>query len=1433
MDIFQNQCSESLGFDSMLSSNHLNSPLHDCPGSPNPLTFAPSSPYFASISQQSSVACGSASVHTSGPNDVILPSIFVKIPTQINQQYQQENRLPTNHGASYEIKCEYRAEPIKSEIADTRVKLASAINSDRLPDVIDNFLNDTDAAEPAETPILLCDYCPYATLCETRHNKHIQERHASGVRTLPEKLECPVCENKFYKSSVLELHLSVDHEMIRSEVETLCNRISSLHSSQASRQTDTCVPLTQASSTSAGQAAAATAGQNKSRIYIKNVQLLKKPDVIAQETRQDIAHQGPQLLPPNQASQVSQPSQSIAHENLQNSQLLNGEPAHGQPQELPLTSQANQQHSEPTNVMNGSKIFIRNVSLLQNANFIPSAENILSNGNKYNNAPYMGMDCENNNSVRIDTLNDDYSLVQSSTRGSRIFIKNVDILRNPLIALGESVTTSSASSHVSTFDETVTSRASSCESIICTSTPPASSEQSVTSLPTVSASVTAFSQILSAPSQLTPVDEQSQLSTEITYSSGGTGMDRVLSTMPVSQQLPLTVDQGSSNLLMLFSTPMPDDTSTEGGISYLTGGSQHSTIHGPLMGPADGGVISSATGHPQPAIAASNELQQQQQQQQQPQRPRESKIFIKNISVLKQPTIHLKSVDEVNLMTYDELQLQNVLPGGVSSVTTNETNGEPIDVDKLTKPFDSTIEMELDHPSHNDTIDGYHESDLGYGELSEECDFTDNFNERDDPGGGIGAEPVEVAPGTMNEPAGDTGNTIGNGMLGDLSHCDNFQGGYGNELMLFHPHLESSEKITPESWPLIEPVTSALSQDILEPLELSPVEESAIIPSGVDCERSEKDLLLSVSQVIKLDPPNEMRESCDEEPTESPTEEHGGPLQDTPIEEAAVEQPSLAIVSEPDRPRTRGRPRGAKQTGITKLKKLYTNLTAEEEGYKCDQKDCGARFRHPDRLEYHRKCHIPTESNTANEAGGSLAIRCPECGSLEFRNWNTLHTHLWREHGVDMELYACHLCSFKTPILYRLNNTHMKIHSEERNFKCAICGKAFKNNKQLRNHRRWHREPQQPDAVDPPDEEVPSPTDPAVCSETCMDTEPPAGAAIDHQKTRPTPMAMKCVKCGLRFTGKRQLRAHMDAKHPADGVEHAPEATAGKHRCLLCGMVFKTRYLLQSHSAKHSDEKRFKCEHCEYATNDHNAFRRHKMRHSAKGGHMYKCSYCEYTSIQSTTYRKHLERMHAEVASALLYKCAKCPFVSISELKYQLHRAKHEGADHVPASSTDARVHDQTGNEVRQPEELQRQCESTSSDVMIVNSYEPTADAAPSMDVHSLDGISRHPEEGHTMQIIQHPIIRPAMFANNFSKVDNCYGYQPQPQLLQPQMLKLTDLLPCEVNSVPVAAPVSTAPVMVGTLQDNLHTVTARGVPSQQHECTPLGATPTNIMELQ
>uniref|UniRef100_A0A182S5Z3 C2H2-type domain-containing protein n=1 Tax=Anopheles maculatus TaxID=74869 RepID=A0A182S5Z3_9DIPT len=901
---------------------------------------------------------------------------------------------------------------------------------------------------------------------------------------------------------------------------------------------------------------------------------------------------------------------------------------------------------------------------------------------------------------------------------------------------------------------------------------------------------------------------------------------------------------------MLFSTGADDSS-----VSYLTTDSTNTTVPNALMGTTVTATTTTASmseydrlATPQQTVStASCDVQQPQQPPQ-----RKSKIFIKNISVLKQPTIHLKSVDEVNLMTYDELQLQNMLPSvvvpqgsiapGTLVQTRSELNGELMD-----KPFGGggaggagMIELDCqNHPSQDDALDGYHESDLGYGELGGEvCDFTEGFNDRDDPGGGL-----MVVDGAGVCSVGNESNTT---VDETTAHCEPISTGYTNDIILLQEDSDANSKITPNhEWPSIGGESSLVHDILQEPLDGSemPIETD---PAG---QRRDEDSFLATQQIINLDPaPGEFQTVDESEVYTTSIIDQSSPEQQvivsdslTPSEEEPQTSAAPAVTSareSSDRPRTRGRPKGAKQTGITKLKKLYTNLTAEEEGYKCDLIDCGARFRQPDRLEYHRKCHIPGD--------GSNAIRCPECGSLEFRNWNTLHTHLWREHEIDMELYACHLCSFKTPVLCRLNNTHMKIHSEERNFKCAICGKAFKNNKQLRNHRRWHREPQpqasqqhqqpQPDVPVPVDEQ---PEQPSPVEESLPIVDPSAESLSDQQKpTKPsTQLTMKCVKCGLRFASKRQLRAHMDAKHPTETGETTGNDTpsSSKHRCLLCGMVFRTRYLLQAHAAKHSDEKRFKCEHCEYTTNDHNAFRRHKMRHSTKGGHMYKCSYCDYSSIQSTTYRKHLERMHAEVASALLYKCAKCPFVSISEAKYQLHRTKHDAdgtvEDHPQAEQPQQQPQPiepvRTFVEESDSDQLQqRQCESVNSDVVIVeqpNPGEPDLMGGPApMDVVS-----------GSIQIIQHPIIRPAMFANNFSKVDNFYGYQPHDQ---PMIVKLSDsstplrgMCPLQVvSTVPAANTV--LPVASVQLPEQQQQQQQQSQQQQQHQYVHLGSVTDDVV---
>lgn len=243
--------------------------------------------------------------------------------------------------------------------------------------------------------------------------------------------------------------------------------------------------------------------------------------------------------------------------------------------------------------------------------------------------------------------------------------------------------------------------------------------------------------------------------------------------------------------------------------------------------------------------------------------------------------------------------------------------------------------------------------------------------------------------------------------------------------------------------------------------------------------------------------------------------------------------------------KVRGRPKGQKKS-------------LSETGFRCP-KSCLLKFQIIENLNYHEKCHGEKISE----------IICPECNSSDFRNWNTLHTHLWRQHQIDMELFSCSICNFKTPILSLLNNTHIKIHSEERNFKCEEknCGKAFKNTKQLKNHRRTHRKVEL--------------------------------------------VITKCDKCSATFTNPNSLKKHIEKTH-----ELAEEV-----KCEICGKIINSKEALKLHLLTHDSDKKFHCDYekCEYATNDHNAIRRHKMRHN-KSKH-YKCPKCSYTSIQSATYR--------------------------------------------------------------------------------------------------------------------------------------------------------------------------------------------------------------------
>lgn len=223
--------------------------------------------------------------------------------------------------------------------------------------------------------------------------------------------------------------------------------------------------------------------------------------------------------------------------------------------------------------------------------------------------------------------------------------------------------------------------------------------------------------------------------------------------------------------------------------------------------------------------------------------------------------------------------------------------------------------------------------------------------------------------------------------------------------------------------------------------------------------------------------------------------------------------------------------------------------------YQCTH-NCAMRFSSSKVLSFHEQCHDHSQKNR---------IICPKCKENDFRNFNTLHTHLWRKHSVDMELYSCDLCDFKTPILSRLLNTHMRIHGTERNYKCENCDKAFKNAKQLKNHRALHNEVR---------------------------------------------VIRKCEHCDKLFYNKKYLRNHVKSVHEM----------LNEFKCVVCDNIFSSVVACRTHMLNHTNlSKKFQCDKCSYSTNDGSGFRRHLKIH--EGTKTYECRYCPFRCIQSKQFK--------------------------------------------------------------------------------------------------------------------------------------------------------------------------------------------------------------------
>nr|CAD7571717.1 unnamed protein product [Timema californicum] len=368
--------------------------------------------------------------------------------------------------------------------------------------------------------------------------------------------------------------------------------------------------------------------------------------------------------------------------------------------------------------------------------------------------------------------------------------------------------------------------------------------------------------------------------------------------------------------------------------------------------------------------------------------------------------------------------------------------------------------------------------------------------------------------------------------------------------------------------------------------------------------------------------------------------------------------------------RKRGRPKGSKNSVVNGTK---TEGAKSEKGlgYRCDVMGCAVRLHSHDKIEYHRRCH--------QEA----VFQCPECSHSTF-HWNSLSSHLWRGHAIDMELYSCNQCDYKTISHSKLVNVHSRIHGDERPFLCDICGKGFKNPKQLRNHKVTHSTKQKP---------VIAKGECDICGRT-FGNQRMLRLHKDNVHSRLRPHL--CNYCGYSASSRSTLKMHMRthtgpqvdllvvtfpkamgaddddlayitkpgshlarpfSKNDDFGPDHSPVSYL---HLTWFPQGFNPTFnrLLRSWGTPLGGEKPFQCEECEYRTADHNSLRRHKMRHS--GDKPYKCPHCAYACIQANTYKAHLKSKHPGLESSLMFSCWMCSFRSVKKENYLAHVANHE-----------------------------------------------------------------------------------------------------------------------------------------------------------------------------
>lgn len=240
-------------------------------------------------------------------------------------------------------------------------------------------------------------------------------------------------------------------------------------------------------------------------------------------------------------------------------------------------------------------------------------------------------------------------------------------------------------------------------------------------------------------------------------------------------------------------------------------------------------------------------------------------------------------------------------------------------------------------------------------------------------------------------------------------------------------------------------------------------------------------------------------------------------------------------------------------------------------------------------------------------------FKCEDC-KCTFRLLGAFNNH--KKSGKC--LFVCNHCGKQFTSRYYWNYvTHMKYHSNERQHKCDICGKAYIEAHTLKIHMRKH-----------------SGERPFVC-DYCGKAFFLSSQLVSHKNSthKESTEIHKCDICGQVLSTFGNLRQHKRVVHSTDRP----------FTCETCGKSFKTNRTLEVHSTIHQEVFPFTCDFpgCDKTFKRAESLANHARRHRNDRTHF--CDQCGKGFYSSKDLKEHVRTHTGEKpfsCDICGYKCA-------------------------------------------------------------------------------------------------------------------------------------------------------------------------------------------------